>query len=295
MKNNEKIAFILDDYAQIISLLSRNTENLNKVSRFKNALEQLKLNQKKLTDLYSIITIDITPIETVKLNQRKDLEGKTMQIIRIMQIFAYDKKKKNLQNQLECLTTEYVKNSSDLEVIKIAKKIWTIANKNEGTPLSFSEKIKSSLNPDNSLALLKFEEKYGLTLGMIKNIETAILKFIDSMHPYNSELKKKEKAFEKIKLIKKQNEKLLGNNIDHYILLFELENPKLYKEYRSIRENKLAKTTDEPVKEVKSIETTGQESDTQNLVATEENIKLTEPKSKPKISNKAISDEKDNI
>jgi len=295
MKNNEKIAIILDDYAQIISLLSRNAENLNKVSRFKNALEQLKLNQKKLTDLYAIITIDIAPIETVKLNLRKDLEGKTMQIIRIMQIFAYDKKKKNLQKQLECLTTEYVKNSSDLELIKIAKKIWTIANKNEGTPLSFSEKIKASLNPDSSLALIKFEEKYGLTPKMIKNIETAILKFIDSMHPYNSELKKKEKAFEKIKLIKKQNEKLLENNINRYILLFELENPKLYNEYHSIRENKSAKTTDEPVKEVKSKETTGQESDTQTIMAVEDNMKLIEPKSKPKVSNKAIPEEKDNL
>jgi hypothetical protein len=295
MKNNEKIPFILDDYAQIISLLSKNIENLNKVLRFKNALEQLKLNQKKLTDLYAIITIDIAPIEAVKLNLRKDLEGKTMQIIRIMQIYAYDKKKKNLQKQLECLTTEYVKNSSDLELIKIAKKIWTIANKNEGTPLSFSEKIKASLNPDSSLALIKFEEKYGLTPKMIKNIEIAILKFIDSMHPYNSELKKKEKAFEKIKLVNKQNKKLLENNIDHYILLFELENPKLYKEYRLIRENKSAKTTDEPLEEVKTTETTGQESEMQNLVVAEDKIKITEPKSKPKTAHKANSEEKNDL
>ena len=295
MKNIEKIAIKLDDYAQIISLLSRNIEKLNKVSRFKKALEQLKLNQKKLTDLYSIITIDTAPIETVKLKRRKDLEGKTMQIIRIMQIYAYDKKKNNLLKQLVDLTSEHVKNSSDLELIKIAKKIWMIANKNEGMPLSFSEKIKSSLNPDNESALLKFEEKYGLTPEMIKNIEISTIKFIDSIHPYKGELKKKDKAVEKIKSIKKQNEKLLENNIDRYILLFELENPSLYKEYRWIRENKSAITTDEPIEEVKSTEPTGQESNMQNLVAAEDNRKLTEPKSKPKTAHKAISEEKNDL
>lgn len=292
MYNIEKLAIKLDDYAQLINLLSKDIEILNKVSRFKAAFKQLTSNQKKLVNLHAILSKDITTTEKVKSNRRKDLEEKTLQVIRIMQVFAYDKNKKSLQKQLECLSSEYVKNASDRELIKISKKIWLKANKVEGSPLTFADKIKSSLNPDNLVALIKFEQKYGLSPDMIKNIEEASIKFIESIHPCQSEMKEKVKAAEKIKLLKKQTEKLLLNNIDHFVLLFEIENPSFYNEYHQLRENQLPYKIIETLDQEQIKELMDQESDAKKSVVVEDPIILAEPKPRPKTARKANPENK---
>lgn len=237
MGNIKNYAAKLESYAQIISVLSKNNEILNKVSRFQIASEQLSSNQKKLVDLNSLLGKDISAIEKVKNNRRKELVKSTMPVIRIMQVFAHDKKKKNLQERLEYLTSEYVQNCSDIELIKISKKIWLIASKYGGYSTTFTSKIKSTLNPDNSKAIIKFEKEYSLNSKMIKNIEEADISFIESMLLYQGEMKEKEKVAMKMKKINKQTKNLLANKIDRFVLLFESKNPGFYKEYSQLREN----------------------------------------------------------
>lgn len=295
MKNIEKVVIKLDEYSKLINVLSTDTESLKKVARFDNAFNQLTANHKKLEELHSIWMKDVTPFEKTKNKKRADLEKHTMQVIRIMQVFAYDKKKKNLQKQLECLSSDYVKNASDLDLIKIAKKIWLIANKHEGTPLSFVNKIKSTLNPDNSLGLIKFEQKYGLSQDMIRNIEKASLQFIDSIHPYEAELNGKTKTGNEIKKLLKDTDKLLTNNIDRYVLLFNYDKPGYYKEYRWIRENSSTKKVHEPDVQSPLKVDMVPETEEHNLVTTETHEIIAENKPKPRTVHRVIPEKKEEL
>lgn len=269
MENTKNYATKLDGYKQIISLLSGNNEILNKVSRFQTAAEQLSYNEKKLMDLQPLLSKDITSSEKVRNKRRGELIEKIMPVIRIMQVFAFDKKKKKLQKRLEYLTLEYVQNCSDNKLIKISKKIWLIAIKYGEYSTTFISKIKSSLNPDKSKTNIKFKKEYGLTPDMIKNIEDSNIRFIESMLLYQGGLKEKEKVAMKMKKINKQTENLISNKLDRFVLLFEKQNPNFYSEYCVLREKQEPKKSMETEEPKKSTEPSNQEADQKNLMITE--------------------------
>jgi hypothetical protein len=271
----------LEDNAKIIDLLSRNAEILNRVSRFQVAFKQLELNQKKLLVLCSKLVKDITNYELIKNSQREKLVGQIIPVIRIMQVFAHDRNKENLQRRLYFLTTEKVKNSADDELINISKKIWLIANKYGGFSLTFSDRIKSLLNPDNSKDTQKFERDYGLNGEMIENLERAILGFIESMVLFNREMEQKEMLRLKVKKMNKQTKKLMARKIDRFAILFESENPDFYNEYCRIRGDQFPKQVMESLK---------QESDPIELVVEEVPVENVKQKAKPKTPKKKNSE-----
>ena len=228
----------LDSNNQLIGILSNHSEIIRKISRFQIAQERLTSNQKKLVELYALLSKDIGSLEQVKNDQRSELVKKTLPVITIMQIFAYDKKKKNLIKRLDYLTPEYLQICSDFELINISKKIWMIANKYGGYSLAFIRKIKSSLNADKSRTIIKLEKEYGLIPNMIKNIEEANIKFIEALLLYEDEMKEKDKIVRKIKKIDIQTDTLLENKIDRFVLLFQSENPNFFEEYQEARKIK---------------------------------------------------------
>ena len=274
MKNIMDYTTKLDGYKQIINLLTDHTESLNKVSRFQNAATKLSSNQKKLMDLQPLLSKDTSSSEKVRNKRRGELIDKIMPVIRIMQVFAFDKRKKKLQKRLDYLTSEYIENCSDNKLMKIAKKIWLIAIKYGEYPTSFTSKIKSSLNPDKSKANIKFKTEYGLKPEMIKNIEDSNIRFIDSMLLYQGELNEKEKVAMKMKKINKQTKNLLSNKIDRFALLFEKENPNFFLEYRVLRDKQIS---------IKTLETSNHDTDQQNIVKVEEKVSPAASKLKPRI------------
>jgi len=273
MEKVENFTLKLDRNTQVISVISRNSEVWNKVSKFQNAVDQLNTNQEKLVELQSLLNKDISAIEKIITDSRKELEERTMSVVRIMQVFAHDKKKKKLQSQLYHLNTEYIENCLDLELIKISKKIWLMANKFGGYAITFVSKIKAALNPDNLKAANKFEKEFGLGSDMIKNLEESILSFIKAMLQYKSEMDEKGKVVVKMKKVNKKIKKLLSNKIDRLVLMFENENPGFYKEYHELRE-------DHYYKHVK--ETINQETDFQELLLDENEMVEDKPKQKSK-------------
>jgi hypothetical protein len=190
-----------------------------------------------------------------------------------MQVFAHDKKKKKLQSQVNHLTSEYIENCLDLELVKISKKIWLMTNEFGGYAITFVNKIKAALNPDILKAANKFETEFGLGPDMIKNLEESILSFIKAMLQYKSEMDQKGKVVVKMKKVNKKIKKLLENKIDRLVLMFENENPGFYKEYHELRE-------DHHYKHVK--ETINQETDFQDLLLDENELIEAKPKQKPK-------------
>lgn len=271
MEKIENFTLKMDRNVQVLGILSRHAEVWNKVSKFQVAVDQLDTNQKKLVDLQALLSKDISAIEKTKEERRKELEDRTMTLVRIMQVFAHDKKKAKLQRKLYNLTYEYIENRLDLELIEISKTIWLIANKFAGYELTFVSKIKAALDPDDVKAINKFEKEFGLNPEMIKNLEDSILGFIKAMLPYNVEMAEKEKVATKIKEINKKTKKLLTNKIDRFVLMFENENPGFYKEYHDLRE-------DHYFKQVK--ETINQETDFQDLLLGENEMVVAKPKPK---------------
>ena len=245
MGNIKDFTSKLDGNAKIISFLSDNAEILNRVSRFQVAVKKLSAIQKKLKALNSKLGKDTTDIEKDKNNRREELVAVTIPVIRIMQVFAHDKEKENLQRRLYFLTPEFIHNFLDHELIKTSKKIWLIASKYGGYSRTFSSKIKSLLNPDRSKATIKFEKEYGLHSDMIKNLEEAILRFIEALLLYDGEMAEKEKVALKIKKINKQTKKLLADKIDRFAILFESENPDFFNEYSRLRGNQFRKQVKE--------------------------------------------------
>lgn len=278
MENIENFTLKKDRNAQVISILSRHAEVWNKVSKFQVAVDRLESNQKKLVDLHALLGKDISAFEKVKDDRRKELEDRTMTLVRIMQVFAHDKKKGKLQRKLYHLTYEYVENCLDLELVEISKKIWLIANKFGGYALTFVSKVKAALDPKNTKDTNKFEKEFGLNHDMIKNLEESILSFIKAMIPFNEKMAEKEKVAIKMKEINKKTKKLLTNKIDRLVLMFENEYPDFYKEYHDLRE-------DHFYKHVK--ETINQEADFHDLLLDENEIVEAKPKLKPKAHQKA--------
>ena len=190
---------------------------------------------------------------------------KTLPVLTIMQIFAYDKKKKNLSKQVENISLEYLLYCSDFQLLKTSRKIWEIANKYGGYSLAYMGKIKSSLHVDKLKAIDKLESQYGLMPFMIKNMEEANIRFIESLLHYDAEMKGKDKILKKIKKVYNQTGNLLKNKIDRFVSLVEDENPDFFKEYQTARtdllqneikeneeQNQLPPMEDKPVKETKS-------------------------------------------
>lgn len=267
----------MDRNAQVISVLSGNAEVWNSVSKFQVAVDQLISNQEKLVDYYSLLSKDITTIEKDKDDRRKELEDRTIVVVRIMQVFAHDKKIGKLQRKLYDLTYEYVQNCLDTELIDISKKIFLIACKYGGYALTFKRKIKSALNTEKLKAINKFEKQFGLNYEMIKNLEDAIINFIKAMLPYQSEMAEKEKAALKMKEIHKKTKKLLTDKIDGFVLMYENRNPGFYKEYYDLRK-------DHHYKHIK--ETINQETDFHDLLLDENEMVEAKPKLKPKTPRK---------
>lgn len=262
----------LDNTKQILNVLSKNAASASKISRFQIALEQLNSNQKELEVLYVQLGKGNNHAENVKNDRKNELLKKVVPVIIIMQIFAYDKEKKNLMERMENLTPEYLQNCQDIELIRVTRKLWLIANKYGGYSLAYIRKIKKSLNAEKSKAVLKLEKEYGLIPNMVKNIEEANINFIESMLLYEDELREKEKIVRKIKKIDSESDSLLKNKIDRFVLLFESENPEFYNEYQKARKN--------------IINTSLIELDDIDEVTPDENLIAEEIKTEPKVKSK---------
>jgi len=271
MENIENFSFKMDRNMRVIGILSRNAGVWKKVSKFQAAVDQLNSNQEKLVELQGLLNKDISSIEKIKNERRKELEDRTMTVVRIMQVFAHDKKKAKLQRKLFHLTYQFVENCLDLELVEISKKIWLIANKFGGYAITFVSKVKAALDPENVKATNKFEKEFGLNPDMIKNLEDAILNFIKATIPYNIEMAEKEKVAIKMKQINKKTKKLLTNKIDRLVLMFENENPDFYNEYYNLREDHRNKQAKDSI---------NQETDFQELLQDENILVETKPKSK---------------
>lgn len=273
MENIENFNLKMDRNMQVIGILSRNAGVWKKVSKFQAAVDQLNSNQEKLVELQGLLNKDITAIEKAKNERRKELEDRTMTVVRIMQVFAHDKKKAKLQRKLFHLTYQFVENCLELELVEISKKIWLIANKFGGYAITFVSKVKAALDPENVKATNKFEKEFGLNPDMIKNLEDAILNFIKATIPYNNEMAEKEKVAIKMKQINKKTKKLLTNKIDRLVLMFENENPGFYNEYYNLREDHHNKQAKDSI---------NQETDFNELLPVENELVETKPKSKAK-------------
>jgi hypothetical protein len=247
----------LDNTKKLRKILSANIETPGKITRFQSAIDQLGSNQKKLEQLYSSLGKDISEIEKAKNDLRNELLKKIWPVITILQIFAYDKKKKNLKERLESLTGEYLQNCTDMELISVSKKIWLSANKFGGYSLAFIHKIKSTLNADKSKKVIKLEKEYGLIPDMIRTLEEANIKFIESLLLFEDEVKEKDKTVKKIKKLNAQTDLLLQNKIDLFVRLLENDKPELYKEYSHARKNLLLKDINDIMEtEIETITTT---------------------------------------
>lgn len=241
MENMKNLSIKIEGNEQIISLLARNEEIVKMVSKFQVAVEELNAKQKKLEYHHALLGKDLTPVEKVKNDRRKALEDTTIVVARIMQVFAHDKEKSKLQAKLFHITSEYIQNCLDMELIKLSKNIWLMANKHGGYALTFVDKIKSALNPDNLKITGKFEKEFGLNQAMLRDIEEANISFIEAMLRFEDAMNEKEDLLIKIKKINKQIKKLLADKIDHLTMLFEKDHPNFYNEYQALRDKQLQK------------------------------------------------------
>ena len=270
MKDFKDYNLILDRNAQLIDVLSRNIEVWNKVSKFQAAVDQLKSNQKKLLKLNALLCKDLTSIEKEKNDRRKELEDRTMTVVRILQNFAHDKQKIKLQERLYYVIPENVQNYLDAGLINVSKKIWKDANKYGEYEQTFIRKINSALHPTKLDSINKFQKEFGLSPDMIKNLEEDILNFITAMHPYNEEIDKMVEVALKMKKINKKTKKLVTNKIDRLVRNFENDNPAFYNEYFDLKDHFY-----KPIEEALNEDTASQD-----LILDENQMIQVEPKGK---------------
>jgi hypothetical protein len=108
-------------------------------------------------------------------------------------------------------------------------------------------------------------------------------------------LKGKTKTGNEIKKLMKETDKLLTNNIDRYVLLFNLDKPGFYKEYRWIRENSSAKKVNELNVPSLPKDEMIQGKDEPNLVTVEEQTIKAEDKPKPRTPRRVNPEKKEEL
>lgn len=239
MDKVKKLTLNMDDNAQIISLISRGVEITKNIAIIQVAFKQFISKQKKMAALNALLSQDLSELEQNMLIRREELIEITIQVIKILQCFSLDQRKKNLQQRLKCFTSGYIQGCSDSELLKISKKTELISNRYGGILYSNLNNSKYPENTDSSLSILNFGKEYGLNRELIFQLEEAKNRFIRSVHSYHLEKKGREKAAKRIKFLNKQTDKLLATKIDRFIPLFEVENPGFYKDYCRLRENQV--------------------------------------------------------
>jgi len=244
MDNINDFSIKLDKNAQIIDLLSKYANVWNNNSTLQQVVDALISNQRTLEELFALFSKELTTSDLSKNDLRKELETCVVTIVKILQSFAQKKEKIKLLEQLYHLNQEYIQNCSDKELIKIAKKSWLNANKYGGYALTFVNKIKASLNPDNLKITRKFEKEFGLNPEMIKKLEEALLRFIEAKVQNKVEMEEKETLAIKIKEINKQSKKIILKKIDRYALLVEIDKPDFYLEYINLKKALFPKNDD---------------------------------------------------
>jgi len=210
----------IDSFKSISNVLAQFKKQTEDIQGFRESVDELNKKIKKLDHLQIIAAKDASLTEEVKNKYRSELIDKALQIITILKIHAYDKKKAKLRKLLEKFSSEEFHKSSDSKLIKLLQKTWQVIRKLEGYSVAFSDKLNLKKIAKNTEVVSRLEKQFGISTLLINDLEEAYISFINAFYDYENELTEKIEVIIKIKKNIGDTEKLVGKKIDLYFSIF---------------------------------------------------------------------------
>jgi hypothetical protein len=240
----------IESYQSISKVLAHYKKLIENVKGFSDCVEEFNDNISKLLKLQTLAAKDTSLTEDAKSKCRSILIEKTLPVITILKIFAFDQKKQRLTKKLEKFTSQKLQKCSDVELTNSIQDIWHMVNKFGGYSYTFEDKLKIKKIASNVRVVAKLEKNYGLDPTILKDLEEAFLSFTNAFYTYENELSEKISVIKKIKKNLERTEELIDSRLDLYVSLFDTKSPEFSKAYHNTRltdkKMKQNKDTSEP-------------------------------------------------
>ncbi len=235
----------LNMFNALQEVMDKNKPVWSEVEKLKQAFDKFKENNIRLNELKNENEKDLNPVVNAKADLRKTLINSTVPSLNVILAFAHENGDKELLKKFNFSRNKLTK-SKDLDLIEKCKSVFKTAEKLFNKSVNDAEKVDSKLK-ENKIDILSF----GLTEEMLAELEKTEKDFIDSHLALRDTIELKNKSAKKITEVIKVNDKLLKNNLDLLLSIFESSHPEFYANYTNARIIPKKEKTEEPVKKVK--------------------------------------------
>ncbi|HKK58346.1 MAG TPA: hypothetical protein VJ937_02610 [Salinivirga sp.] len=208
---------------KVMECMEENMKGWSHILEMQKDYDRFVKNMKKIQELQPAVHNDTEPIAVNIKNTREKLIAQLLPVLKVLSVYAHDKKMKKLEQKTKTDRKALNKLSAG-KLEKEALTIWKAINKHQNTNVE----EKKSTEP----------EKYGLSQKMIDSLYETIVQYKNLRQNYKEERKAQKKAIESTQDLIRANNKLLKNRIDKFIFLFEQSQPDFFNAYAMARKNK---------------------------------------------------------
>ncbi|HJX71921.1 MAG TPA: hypothetical protein VJ346_08215 [Bacteroidales bacterium] len=217
--------------------LEKNLAKWNGITAFREIYDEFMKNFAKLKKMSEKQIQKSDTLYNAKNRLLDQLVEKVMPLANILEVYGMDHKEKRIKPIK--ITRNKLSKSKDSVVLKKCGYVLQTSRKLFNKALKKAERIK---NEDAGTSILN----YGLTEGMIHELEVSYDKFKKESEYVGNLLKQEKKIAGKIKTLVNQNKKLLGKKLDKLMILFESKDPEFHQLYQQSREAAPAVTEKRP-------------------------------------------------
>ncbi len=229
----------LDMFGKIYAFMEKNAGKLNALPELKQTYDQFVNNFKTVSQQRKKAENNLNPFKNNRKKQRTALIDKTSPVAALLAVYSSDtgdKKLRKISNQAGAKADQL----KDTELIKTSRKMLKKAKKLMDQSVQIIQKGggKQDKNKKKAPAAPPLPGDYGITPGMLDEMEKTLLGFSDAVKKEKQIRSEKKKFTGKIKKTMKENQKILKNRLDKLMVVFQTKEPELYREYTGIRSGK---------------------------------------------------------
>lgn len=227
----------LQMFSKVSETLEKNLSKWDEISAFREIYDEFMKNLVKLKRLSEKQIKKPATLLNKKDKLLNQLTEKVIPVANILQVYSTDYKEKKIKPVK--IIKEKLLHSKDSVILKKCGYVLANSRKLFNKALKKGQKINSEGTQSNILG-------YGLTEGMIHELEASYDQFKEESDYVGSILSQEKKIMGKMKTLIRKNRKLLSKKLDKLMILFESKDPEFHRLYKQSREEKSSVTEIDP-------------------------------------------------
>jgi chaperonin cofactor prefoldin len=214
-----KISDKILKYHHLYDVMENNLDEWSKIDQFKTSYDEFVRNLKKLNKLNIVLEKDFSaPVASLE-NLKKDLNASLLPIFDLLELYAGDNNKKNLNKKI----SKFRRDLDKLAGSELTGKIDQIGGYAE-------KKLKKA---EDKTKKIKALEGYGLSLGMIEELKKEKENYLKNRESLKTELKELKKTEKEIKKIFCKNDQIINKRLKKFMSMFKNSDPEFYNDFKN--------------------------------------------------------------